>query len=150
MIGYLEPLVGGLTALIVFIGLSTPIIVIGLIYYLKKRLEHKQILAAIEKGTPLSELRPPKPVGALWIKHLTAGIALLVIGIGFGLVRSSINSTGGTALFIAFVLCAIGIAWLIRGLLYRKYQPQIQPSNKDDTTVNNELSSSGSLRRDEQ
>jgi len=60
-----EPIIGGLTALIVFIALSTPLIVIGMIYYYKKRLEHKQIMAAIEKGTPLSELRPPKPVGLL-------------------------------------------------------------------------------------
>jgi len=132
----LEPLVGGLTALIVFIALSTPLIVVGMIYYYKKRLEHKQIMAAIEKGTPLSELRPPKPVGLLWIKYLTMGIALLIIGIGFGLMRLNICTSGGTMLFIAFVIAAIGIAWLIRGLLYRKYQPQIQPSSKNNPVEN--------------
>jgi hypothetical protein len=42
-----------------------PVIVVGVVYYLKKRLEHKQIMAAIEKGTPLSELRPPKQNGRL-------------------------------------------------------------------------------------
>jgi len=139
-----EPLIGGLAALMVFIGLSTPIIVIGLIYYLKKRLEHKQILAAIEKGTPLSELRPPKPVGPLWIKYLTAGIALLIIGIGFGLLLgfgpliesdSYVGTPDGTMLFIAFVLAAIGAAWLIRGLLYRKYQPRVEPSDKDNNAA---------------
>jgi len=107
-----------------------------MIYYYKKRLEHKQIMAAIEKGTPLSELRPPKPVGLLWIKYLTMGIALLIIGIGFGLMRLNICTSGGTMLFIAFVIAAIGIAWLIRGLLYRKYQPQIQPSSKNNPVEN--------------
>jgi hypothetical protein len=135
------PIIGGLTALIVFIGLSTPIIVIGLIYYYKKRLEHKQIMAAIEKGMPLSELRPPKPVGPLWIKYLTTGIALLIIGLGFGLLLgfgpliesdSYVGTPDGTMLFIAFVLVAIGAAWFVRGLLYRKYQPQIQPPNRNN------------------
>jgi len=78
-----EPIVGGLTVLIIFLGLSSPIIIIGLVYYLKKRLEHKQIMAAIEKGTPLSELRPLKPKGLLWIRSLTAGIAFLVISLPF-------------------------------------------------------------------
>ena len=117
----------GLTALIVFIGIFSPIIVIGVIYYLKKRLEHKQILAAIEKGTPLSELRPPKPPkenGAMWIKNITLGIALLIIGAGW-LVAGP--SHGGVSRFIAFVLFGVGIAWIVRGALNRKYKVQSQP-----------------------
>jgi len=133
---FIEPLVGGLTALIVFIGLSTPIIVIGLIYYYKKRLEHKQILAAIEKGTPLSELRPPKPVGPLWIKYLTGGIAWIIIAAGLFYwfyarqVEYSSYASASGAILIPFILLAIGIAWVIRGLLYRKYQPRVEPSDK--------------------
>jgi len=80
--GPIEPIIGGLTVLIIFLGLSSPIIIIGLIYYLKKRLEHKQIMAAIEKGTPLSELKPVKPTGPLWIKNFTVGIALLIVSVG--------------------------------------------------------------------
>jgi hypothetical protein len=69
----------GIAVFIIFLGLSSPVIIIGLIYYLKKRLEHKQILAAIEKGTSLAELKPVKPTGPLWIKNLTAGIAIVWI-----------------------------------------------------------------------
>ncbi len=127
------PIMGGLTALIVFIGISTPIIVIGLIYYFKKRLEHKQILAAIEKGTPLSELRPPKPAGSLWIRSLTFGIAMIIIGLACLIVGPGPRVP---MLFVAFIFFAIGIAWLIRGLLYRKYQPKTQSSDKNNTSVN--------------
>jgi len=41
----MDELVGGIIAFLVFLGLSIPIIVIGLVYYFMKRLEHKQILA---------------------------------------------------------------------------------------------------------
>ena len=110
---------------LVLLGCAGPIIVVGVIYYLKKRLEHKQIMAAIEKGTPLSELRPAKQNGTLWIKNLTVGIALLVIGVGWS------TMMGRHALFAAFILIGVGIAWIIRGALNRKYQMQNQPSAKD-------------------
>jgi len=125
----MEDLIGGIIAFLVFLGLSIPIIIIGLIYYLKKRLEHKQIMAAIEKGTPLSELRPPKPklAGPLWIKCLTTGIVLLAIALGF-----AFAGPDNLVLFVAFVLGGVGTASIVRALLYRKYQPQIQPSDKNN------------------
>jgi len=131
-----EPIVGGLTVLIIFLGISSPIIIIGLIYYFKKRLDHKQIMAAIEKGTPLSDLRPAKPTGPLWIKNLTVGIALLVISLPFlymflrPLIRGDHTHEGRLLPFAIFF--AIGIAFFVRGLLQKKAQRQIQPSDQSD------------------
>jgi phosphatidylglycerophosphate synthase len=139
-----------LVVFIVFGSITATVIVIGMAIYFAKRLEHKQILAAIEKGTPLSELRPPKPhkpVGTLWIRHITAGITMLAIALGFALVGPGPKDT---MLFVAFILCGVGIANIIRGILYRKYQPQIQSSDKGSDTINNKLSGPGSLRPDEQ
>jgi len=102
----------------ILIGCAAPVVVIGIIYYLKKRLEHKQIMAAIEKGTPLSEIRPPRENGNLWIKNLTIGIALLIIGLGCSLMVH----VGHEGQFIALILIAVGLAWVIRGILNRKYQ----------------------------
>lgn len=121
----------GITVILVFLGLSAPIIIIGLIYYLKKRLEHKQIMAAIEKGTPLSELKPAKPTGPLWIKNLTSGIALLILAAGFACIPLlGYSYDDGPPPFVFFVVAvvffAIGISRLIRGLLQRKTQQQIQ------------------------
>ena len=126
----MHDLIGGIVVFIIFLGISSPMIIVGLIYYLKKRLEHKQIMAAIEKGTPLSELRPVKPAGPLWIKNLTAGIALLIIAaglIGVGLVRGYSCDESLGFFFIAIILFALGISRLIRGLLQRRAKKQAQP-----------------------
>jgi uncharacterized membrane-anchored protein YitT (DUF2179 family) len=121
--------------LIIFLGIFSPIIIICLIYYLKKRMEHKQIMTAIEKGTPLSELRPIKKAvapGPLWIKNLTSGIALLIIAAAIACFRivfiwqvpaPSIDQTI-IYLFIAAVFMAIGIGRVLRGLLQRKAERQ--------------------------
>lgn len=130
----MEDIVDGIAILLILLGLSTPIIVVGLVYYLKKRLEHKQIMAAIEKGTPLSELRPPKPKGPLWIRSITVGIALLVISLPFlymflePLFRR--DYTNESALYPFAIFFGIGTAFFIRGLLQRKAQRQIQSSNQ--------------------
>ncbi len=128
----MEDILGGLTVLIILLGCSSPVLIIGLVYYFMKRLEHKQIMAAIEKGTPLSELKPPKQKqnGALWIRSLTFGIALLIIGLAYLIVGPGPK---GPMLFAAFVLCGVGVAWMIRGLLYRKYQPQSQISDESNS-----------------
>jgi len=119
---------------IVFSSVTTIAIIIGLLVYFGKRLEHKQILAAIEKGTPLSELKPPKKQqnGSLWIKNFTFGIAMMIIGIALMLVGSqTIGSPGGH--FLAFVFFGIGVAWTIRGLLFRKYQEKSRLSANGNT-----------------
>ncbi|MCJ7728860.1 MAG: hypothetical protein MUO27_03130, partial [Sedimentisphaerales bacterium] len=86
----------GIMVFIMFLGMASQVLVICLVYYLKKRLNHKQVMAAIEKGTPLSDLKylkPLKPTGPLWIKNLTVGIAFLVISAG--LVGAGLVCCGG-------------------------------------------------------
>lgn len=121
---------------IVFTSIIALAIVIGVVIYFAKRLEHKQILAAIEKGIPPSELRAPKPKPAdsQWIKYLTHGIVILAVACAF--VLSGLPGPRGPMIFVAAILCGVGIAWMIRGLFYRKYQHQIQASDKNNTTEN--------------
>jgi hypothetical protein len=119
---------------IVFSSMATVAIVIGLIAYFCKRLEHKQILAAIEKGVPLSDLKSRKdePVGPAWIKYLTGGIIFFFVGLAF-LFGGAVWDRGGVGPFVAFIMCGIGLAWLLRGLLYRKYEKQSQLSANNNT-----------------
>ncbi|MBW7991235.1 MAG: hypothetical protein FVQ84_14655 [Planctomycetes bacterium] len=122
---------------IVFSSLATVAIVIGLLVYFGKRLEHKQILAAIEKGVPLSDLKPrkPEPSGPAWIKYLTGGIAIFFIGLAFMSVGPGILGmrNAGPGAFVAFVLCGVGLAWMVRGLICRKYEKQSQLSANGNT-----------------
>ncbi len=122
---------------IVFASVTTVAIVIGLLVFFGKRLEHKQILAAIEKGIPLSELKPSKsqPAGPVWIKYLTGGIAIFFIGLAFIAVAPGIGwGYGGPGMFVVLILCGVGLAWMVRGLLYRKYDIQSRLSAKGNTT----------------
>ena len=111
----------GFAIMLVLIGVASPAIAIGVVYYLKKRLEHKQIMAAVEKGVPFSELVAPKAIGPAWIRGVSLGIALLIIALGF-LVSS------GPGAVAAFVLAGVGAAWVVRGLLYRKYALANEPA----------------------
>jgi len=121
----------GITVILIFLGIFSPIIIICLVYYLRKRLEHKQVMAAIEKGTPLSELKPVKEPGPLWIKNLTAGIALLIIAAAIVCLRliyivcteADFDQTL-IYFFVAVVFFALGISRLLRGILQRKAERQ--------------------------
>ena len=144
----LEPIIGGLTALIVFVGISTPIIVVGIVYYYKKRLEHKQIMAAIEKGTPLSEIMPPKPqVNTPWINDITKGIAMLIIAAATTVIFGSMLFfcrrnmplfPFGIFLIIPAVFLGNGIAAVVRGKLQRKVEMQ-NHSLEASTTDSNQV-----------
>ncbi|MGA1980394.1 MAG: hypothetical protein ABSG99_07545 [Sedimentisphaerales bacterium] len=123
-------------ALIVFIvfgSMTAVVIVIGLAIYFAKRLEHKQIMAAIEKGTPLSELRRPKPMstGPEWIRHLTGGIIVLAVAFAFGF-SELVGKLLGKASFVAIILCGVGISLIVRALLHRKYYLKGQAANNDN------------------
>ncbi len=120
---------------LILIACAIPVIVVGVVYYLKKRFEHKQIMEALEKGIPLSELRSvkPKPFGPIWIKYLSSGVLILAIGLAFIVAGPRM---GSPMLFVGIILCGVGIASLIRGLLYRKYLPKSQPLAKSNNAEN--------------
>jgi hypothetical protein len=124
---------------IVFSSMATVVVVISLVAYFCKRLEHKEILAAIEKGTPLSELKSRKlePAGPVWVRYLTGGIIFFFVGLAFLFGGPVWDHRGGIGPFVAFILCGVGIAWLLRGLLYRKYEKQGWPSVNDSASVSN-------------
>jgi hypothetical protein len=130
----MDDIVTGIQVLIILLGVTSPIIVVGVVYYLKKRLEHKQIMAAIEKGIPLSELVRPKPQlpGPGWIRYVSIGIMLLIISLGFLLAPLFYGS--GTV--IAFALTGVGTGWLVRGLLHRKYHLIDQSANQNNMPPN--------------
>ena len=117
---------------IIILGAISPLLLAGVVYYLKKRLDHRQIMAAIEKGTPLSDFMPPKPqpTGPAWIKYAAIGVALLLIGLGTFIadVGRGGSHTGivrvEPGVLIGIVAIGAGAGWLTRGVLHRKYYIQ--------------------------
>jgi hypothetical protein len=121
---------------LVILACVSPLILASVVYYLKKRLDHRQIMAAIEKGVPLSEIIPPKPqpVGPVWIRYVSGGVAMVIIGLGVTLSGGFGRDPGHV---VAFVVLGVGAAWLIKGLLqyYLKTQPDqnTAPQEKEST-----------------
>jgi hypothetical protein len=114
------------------------VFIIALFWYFlnKKRLEHQQIMAAIEKGTPLSELRPLAKKGADWIKSISMGIAFSLMGIGIMIVASISaakkypDKDAGFGLFVvSVVLLAIGAAGVLSGILKRRSEKELAKEN---------------------
>ena len=136
-------LTGGLEVMLFFIALSTPIIVVGIVFYFKKKLDHKEILAAIEKGMPLSELKPAKnrkKSGPGWIQDLTKGVTCLVIGAGFipmvlMLTRSQAGQSEQGVFHVFWILPVVflgnGIGQIISGVLRRKHEKENIDSQQD-------------------
>ena len=142
---------------VVFITCCAPIIILALLYYHKKKLEHTQIMTAIEKGTPLSELKPgkkPRP-GPAWVSEYTSGITCVVIGVGFLLVmfvmstsrRSHMPAFPFAILYVVpIVFLANGIAAIIRSKILKKNYPELQNTQPEiadntDTTSDTDIQS---------
>jgi uncharacterized membrane protein YciS (DUF1049 family) len=129
----MDDITTGIMVLLILLGVASPIVVICVVHYLKKRLEHKQILAAIEKGTPLSELMPlkPTPIGPAWIRYVSGGTLMFFIAFGFLL-----GGMGRPEILVTFVLLGVAVSLIIRGLLYRKYYLKSQSANQNDMPPN--------------
>ena len=144
----MDQIAGGVTVFIIFLGFSSPVIIIGLVYYFIKRLEHKKIIAAIEKGVPVSELgicakEAQKSAGPSWVRDQSKGITLLIIGLGIGFVlwniRSqalSIGSNMNAWVFwiIPIVFLANGVGLIIRSSQRKKYE---KPEQAEELSENN-------------
>ena len=127
MTEFIEMIGVSIILLAIFGGIASPLIVliVGLFYHLKKKLEHKQVMAAIEKGMPYPI--KTQQVSPSWIKNFTAGIGCLIIAAGIVCLRLAIIHGGGADyeqtigyFGVALIFFAIGISRLIRGLLQRK------------------------------
>ena len=123
--------------LIVFTAPAIPILIIGMVYFFKKRLEHKQILAAIEKGVPVSELnlslpKDKKSEGPGWIRDQSKGITLLIIGIGiaiaFWLLLRGAEMDTKHIFWILWIVPVVflgnGIGLLVRSGQRRRYEKE--------------------------
>jgi hypothetical protein len=130
--------------------LLVPIIILMLFFFYKKKLQHQQILAAIDKGQPVSELlAAPAEKAKGWLSNISAGIglifvavALLVLYIPAG-VYISHNLPRNALVVIPIILLGMGITRLIRGICQRKEADKEKEQAPEEAEVDvTELSSS--------
>jgi hypothetical protein len=110
------------------------VFIVGMFLFLRARMRHREIMAAIEKGVSLSELRASefsKPHMPRWIGNMSLGIAFLIVSPVFivhGLL--SVGRSGMGNIIPTFICFGIGVCFLIRGLLFRKYEHQAAVSTQ--------------------
>lgn len=118
-----------------------PVILIILFYFYKKKQQTRMILAAIEKGLPVSDylIEPKEKSYTAWIKNLSTGIGLLFLGLA-GLAAMIFMpylglETDSDFLIISIIMLGLGLIFLLRGILLKRYET----ASENKTQVCNEL-----------
>ena len=120
--------------LLIFVLVFVP----SLFVYLNRRLDHRQVMAAIDKGIPLSELSRARTRNPSWTRNLSLGVAFLVGSLTcvFFLIATTLRSEGkyfsASALVGAGVFLSIGIFFIVFALLQRRVAKH---KNNDDTSA---------------
>lgn len=123
---------GILAIVLIFGGPLLIVFVVCLFRFLKARMRHREILAAIEKGITLPEPESSKPRIPRWITNVAIGAAFIVfspafilVGMGAGHEVGCMKTTVlcGTAM-PSLIFFSIGLFFFIRGLLLRKHECQ--------------------------
>ena len=124
---------GILAIVLIFGGPLLIVFVICLFRFLKARMRHREILAAIEKGMTLPEPGFSKPRIPRWITNVAIGTAFIVFSPAFILVGMGAgNEVGGNEKTMvicgtampSLIFLSIGLFFFIRGLLLRKHEYQ--------------------------
>jgi len=119
-----------LSAVYLFL-LLMPIVLILLFFFYKKKCQHQQILAAIEKGHPVTDLlAAPVKKEKGYVANISAGVGLIFVAIallvlyGPAGVYISHNLPRNALVVIPIVLIGMGITRLIRGIYQKKEAKQ--------------------------
>ena len=86
--------------------------------YLRRKLEHREILAAIEHGQPLPMRQPKKVKRTPYANDLRTGTLLVNFAIGFALFLWFID--GQEAMAVSFVPLFIGLGYLLNAALTKR------------------------------
>jgi hypothetical protein len=110
-----------------------PVLLGLLLVFYKKKLQHQQILVAMEKGLPISDLiaKPQQRSREVnWVRSLSAGIGFLFVGLaltGFFIwaqLSPQAESVAPPFLIIPIIVFGLGLIFLFRGILQKNYEKQ--------------------------
>jgi|GEM_PF-1592487 len=127
-----------MSALYLFL-LILPIIFILLFFFYKKKLQNQQILAAIEKGLPVTDLlETSKKRETGWIANISAGIGFLFVATALAVVYyvggfyKADKDLAMILLVISIIFAGIGLTRLLRGL-FQKANSKNTPTKNNNT-----------------
>lgn len=130
--------------IVIFGGIALIVFVVSLFRFLRARMRHKEVLAAIEKGVAVPNLSTAKPRIPRGITNIAFGIALIVLSPAFmlhGLAACRIQGMESLAptliwgsAFPSLVCFSIGLFCFIRGWMLRKYEKENQPPKTAERT----------------
>jgi hypothetical protein len=114
-----------------------PIVIILLFFFYKKKLQHQQILAAIEKGLPVTDLlvAPPKKETG-WVPNISAGIGLLFVAVAMTIMYfwAELDEKGPAFLLVIPVLFAgLGLTRLFRGFFQKSGSKNVRQVQQKDS-----------------
>ena len=128
-----------LSALYLFLILL-PFLLILLIVFYKKKYQHQQILVAMEKGLPITDLiEKPRNKEVNWVRSLSAGIGFLFVGLMLTAIWGWLYVTGEPRtkdifwLVIPILISGWGLIFLTRGILQKNYEKRKQKENAAPT-----------------
>jgi membrane protease YdiL (CAAX protease family) len=112
-----------------------PVLLGLLLVFYKKKLQHQQILVAMEKGLPISDLiaKPQQHSREInWVRSLSAGIGFIFVGIVIPIIFFAVGMINPSTppekvfgmLIIPTVVCGLGLIFLTRGILQKNYEKQ--------------------------
>jgi hypothetical protein len=117
-----------------------PFVLVLLLGFYRSKHRHLQILAAMEKGLPISDLiAKPRNREVNWVRSLSAGIGFLFVGLLLTAIWVWLYVTGeprSTAiiwLVIPVLIAGLGLIFLFRGILQKNYEKQKQKENTAPT-----------------
>ncbi len=131
-----DPMVPMFMAAVYMFLILLPFVMVLLLGFYRSKHRHLQILAAMEKGLPISDLiAKPRNREVNWVRSLSAGIGFLFVGLALAgfFVCTRIASVGGRIeplfLIIPIVVFGLGLIFLFRGILQKNYEKQKQKEN---------------------
>jgi hypothetical protein len=130
----IDPIGTMLMAALYLLMVLVPFVLTLLLNFYKKKLQHMQILAAMDKGLPIADLiEKPNNKEVNWVRSISAGIGYLFVGLALSSIWVWISKSEDVPvvwLIIPILISGLGLVFFFRGVLQKNYE-KLQKKERD-------------------